>query len=87
MRASIGISGEDVELERSPGLNLVRAERSDCCIYAFVEIHPVRKFIKSDLLYGTILDLCIDPVAVVANARISDEFAREEESMTLDLLP
>ena len=76
-----------LKLGRSPVLNLIRAERSDCCIYAFVEKHPVEKVDKVDELDGSISDLCSSPVAVVANARVSDEFSREELLMTLDLLP
>ena len=82
-----GSSGEDVKLERSPGLNLVRAERSDCCIYAFVEKHPVKKVDKVDELFGNKSDFYMYPVAVVANTRVSDEFSREGAVMTLDFLP
>ena len=32
-----GKSREDDKLERSPGLNLVRAGRSDCHVFAYVE--------------------------------------------------
>ena len=69
---------EDVKLGRSPGWNLVRVERSDCCIYAFVEKHPVEKVVKAKELVGNTSDLCINSVAVVTNARISDDYTREE---------
>ena len=32
-----GEGGEDVKLERSPGLNLVRADRSDSHVFEYVE--------------------------------------------------
>lgn len=36
-RDAAGESGEDDKLGRSPGLNLVRAGRSDCHVFAYVE--------------------------------------------------
>ena len=69
--------GEDVKLERSPGLNLVRAERSNCCIYAFVEKHPVEKVNKLDELIGHTSGFCINSVASVANACIPDNYLKE----------
>ena len=79
--------GKDVKLERSPGLNLVRAERSGCCIFAYVEKRPQEKFDRTEELVGNTSDICVNSVAVVANMSTSDEFSREETLMILDLLP
>ena len=47
----------------------------------------MEKVAKKDELVGNTSDLCIKSVAVVANARIPDDYTREEAVMTLDLLP
>ncbi|POM58039.1 LOW QUALITY PROTEIN: Reverse transcriptase [Phytophthora palmivora] len=44
--------GEDVKLERSPGWNLVRAERSELCIFAYVEkqMKPKDEYSRSEVV-------------------------------------
>ncbi|POM63185.1 hypothetical protein PHPALM_27546, partial [Phytophthora palmivora] len=44
--------GKDVKLERSPGWNLVRAERSKLCIYAYVEKKAGPKWFKQAKAVG-----------------------------------
>ena len=78
---------EDVKLERSPGLNLVRAERSGCCIYAFVEKQPLEKVVRVENGAGNTSNLSIKPVPAVVNFRTPHEFTRGETVMMLELLP
>ena len=73
-----GSSGEDIKLECSPGLNLVRAECSNCCIHTFVEKHSVKKVDKVDELVGETSNFCMYSVAVVANTRVLTNFPGKE---------
>ena len=47
----------------------------------------MEKVVKAREFVGNTSDLCINSIAVVANARIPDDYAREEAVMTLNLLP
>ena len=48
--------GGDVKLGRSPGWNLVQAERSRLCIYAFVETERIDQ--GSNNWFGPIANTC-----------------------------
>ena len=80
-----GKSGEDDKLGRSPGLNLVRAGRSDCHVFAYVE-----KCFKEDIAVkeiGNISKTENYPVVHVACLNEPNGFARDDAVMELDLLP
>ncbi|CAI5718021.1 unnamed protein product [Peronospora effusa] len=49
--------------------------------------HPAENFFKEKESVGDSSDCCLYSLAVVANARISNEYAREEPVMMLELLP
>ena len=78
---------EDVKVERSPGWNLARAERSRICIYAFVE-GPRRDQEVNDR---------IDPIAnthkyftvvsSISSVKRMNDYARSPVRMELDLAP
>ena len=85
---NVSAQGEgDVKLERSPGWNLARAERSRLCIYAFVEgsrsdqevndrIDPIANIHKDFTL-----------VPSTSSMRRVDNYARSPVRMELDLAP
>ena len=85
-RDAAGTSREDVKLGFSPGWNLVRAERSRLCIYAFVE----RKLVdgrddEQDELHNTCdSSKCL---CYVSSVRRHDEYARSPTKMELVLAP
>ena len=92
-----GERGEDVKLERSPSLNLVRAERSDCHVFAYVERTSegdigtaVEKSVKEDHRVKKIGNISkVASCSVVHVARLNDPngFTRGDAVMELDLLP
>ena len=92
-----GEGGEDDKLGRSPGLNLVRAERSDCHVFAYVEKSSkddigtaVEKNFKEDIRVkkiGNISKIGRYPVVHVACLNDPNGFARGDAVMELDLLP
>ncbi|POM70504.1 LOW QUALITY PROTEIN: Hypothetical protein PHPALM_13041, partial [Phytophthora palmivora] len=69
--------GEDVKLERSPGWNLVRAERSKICIYAYVEkgTGPLKVSNWENSTYNT-REMHGNHTWAIASLR-KDEYARE----------
>ena len=96
-RDAAGKSREDDKLERSPGLNLVRAGRSDCHVFAYVEKSSKEdvgtageKSLKEDTAVkkiGNISKIGSYPVVHVACLNEPNSFAREDAVMELDLLP
>ena len=74
-----GEGGEDNKLGRSPGLNLVRAGRSDCHVFAYVE-----KRFKEDIAVkkiGNISKIENYPAVHVACLTEPNGFAREDAVM------
>ena len=92
-----GEGGEDVKLERSTSLNLVRAERSDCHVFAYVERTSegdigtaVEKSVEEDhrdKKIGNISKIASYPVVHVARLDDPNGFTRGDAVMELDLLP
>ncbi|POM72680.1 LOW QUALITY PROTEIN: Reverse transcriptase [Phytophthora palmivora] len=78
--------GEDVKLERSPGWNLVRAERSKLCIYAYVEKKAGPKVSKRIDSTNNTREMHGKQTLAIASLR-KDEYARSDVIMDLDLLP
>ncbi|CAI5701516.1 unnamed protein product [Peronospora effusa] len=77
---------EDGKLGRSPGWNLVRAERSNCCIFAYVEKQP-KEEMGMPVKIGNISKIGNYPVVHVASLNKPNNFVRESSVMELDLLP
>ena len=79
--------GGDVKLGRSPGWNLVRAERSRLCIYAFVEKqvkgHEVND--QADPIANIRIDSTCVPV--ISSVQRIDEYTRSAVKMELYLTP
>ncbi|GMF53899.1 unnamed protein product [Phytophthora fragariaefolia] len=67
MGDSTRVGREDVKLERSPGWNPVRAERSRFCIFAYVEKQS-----------KAAVDKVIDNTCDLANLHQTDEYSRSE---------
>ena len=96
-RDAAGKSREDDKLERSPGLNLVRAGRSDCHVFAYVEKSSKEdvgtagekslKEVTAVKKIGNISKVGSYPVVHVACLNETNGFAREDAVMELDLLP
>ncbi|GMF44442.1 unnamed protein product [Phytophthora fragariaefolia] len=76
------VGREDVKLERSPGWNPVRAERSRFCIYAYVEKQSKATVIK---VVDNSCDLQKESATVIANLHQTDEYSRSEVKMILDI--
>ncbi|OWZ14289.1 LOW QUALITY PROTEIN: reverse transcriptase [Phytophthora megakarya] len=73
--------GQDAKLERSPGWNLVRAERSEICIFAYVEKREKPEVSKP------IDNTCeVHNKPTFANLRKND-YSHTDVVMELDLLP
>lgn len=51
-----------------------------------MEKRPQEKFDRAEEFVGNTSDICVNPVAVVANMSTSDELSGEETLMILDLL-
>ena len=77
----------DVKLGRSPGWNLVRAERSRLCIYAFVERKPTDQDARKRV--DSIVNTCDDSNCFrsISSVRRVDEYSRSPAKMELDLAP
>ena len=80
------VTGEDDKLGRLPGLNPTRAERSNFCIFAYVEKQAKEKGGRP-VKIGNISNIENYPTAHVASLDEVDEFVRENAKMELDLLP
>ena len=79
-------SGEDVKLERSPGWNLVRAERSKLCIFAFVEKKQTDRECKQQAdMESNIAHLKSKPLANISSLMRIDEYTRSEPTMEIEL--
>ncbi|POM70450.1 LOW QUALITY PROTEIN: Hypothetical protein PHPALM_13109 [Phytophthora palmivora] len=78
--------GEDVKLERSPGWNLVRAERSKLCIYAYVEKKTGPKVSNRANSTYNIRKMHGNHTWAIESLRMN-EYARSDVVMELDLLP
>ncbi|GMG17906.1 unnamed protein product [Phytophthora fragariaefolia] len=76
------VGREDVKLERSPGWNPVRAERSRFCIYAYVEKQS--KAAVNKVIDNT-CDLEKESAAALANLHQTDEYSRSKVKMILDI--
>ncbi|GMF64211.1 unnamed protein product [Phytophthora fragariaefolia] len=76
------VGREDVKLERSPGWNPVRAERSRFCIYAYVEKQS--KAVVNKVIDNT-CDLEKESATAIANLHQTDEYSRSEVKMILDI--
>ena len=79
---------ENVKLGRSPGWNLIRAERYRLCIYAFIEKGKVDNSINR--LTGRTLSICdLDSSSFpsIASLRRPDEYARSTTKMEIKLSP
>ncbi|GMF19246.1 unnamed protein product [Phytophthora fragariaefolia] len=81
-RHSSQVGREDVKLERSPGWNPVRAERSRFCIYAYVEKQS--KAAVNKVIDNT-CDLEKESATAIANLHQTDEYSRSEVKMILDI--
>ncbi|OWZ17962.1 hypothetical protein PHMEG_0008017 [Phytophthora megakarya] len=75
--------GEDAKLERSPGWNLVRAERSEICVFAFVDNREKPEDSKQ---IDNTCELHKKPTFAITNLR-KDDYYRTDVVMVLDLLP
>ena len=76
-----------MKLGRSPGWNLVRAERSRLCIYAYVEKRMDREL---DQVTGSPFNTCdlnLNLPYSVSNIRRVDEYSRSKTVMELELAP
>ena len=71
---------EDVKIGRSPGLNLVRAKRSNCCIFAYVIKQPKEER-GTPVKIGNISKIGNYPMVHVASLSEPNEFAREDAVM------
>ncbi|OWY95134.1 hypothetical protein PHMEG_00034942, partial [Phytophthora megakarya] len=69
--------GEDAKLERSPGWNLVRAERSELCIFAYVEKREKPEVSKQ---IDNTCELHKKPTFAIANLR-RDDYSRTDVVM------
>ncbi|GMF14949.1 unnamed protein product [Phytophthora fragariaefolia] len=76
------VGRDDVKLERSPGWNPVRAERSRFCIYAYVEKQSKAAVTK---VIDNTCDLEKESAAALANLHQTDEYSRSEVKMILDI--
>ncbi|GMF31593.1 unnamed protein product [Phytophthora fragariaefolia] len=76
------VGREDVKLERSPGWNAVRDERSRFCIYAYVEKQS--KAAVNKVIDNT-CDLEKESATAIANLHQTDEYSRSEVKMILDI--
>ncbi|GMF44490.1 unnamed protein product [Phytophthora fragariaefolia] len=72
---------EDAKLERSPGWNPVRAERSRFCIYVYVEKQS--KAVVNKVIDNT-CDLEKESATAIANLR---QYSRSKVEMILDIAP
>ncbi|OWZ13093.1 hypothetical protein PHMEG_00013645 [Phytophthora megakarya] len=75
--------GEDAKLERSPGCNLVRAERSEICIFAYIEKREKPEVSKQ---IDNACELHKKSTFAIADLR-KDDYSRTDVVMELDLLP
>ena len=78
---------EDDKLERSPGLNLVRVERSSFFIFAYVEKEPKEERGFSTKKIDNISKIGKYYMVHVVSLDESNDFTRENAVMELDLLP
>ena len=76
----------DVKLGRSPGWNLVRAERSRLCIYAYVERRSTDQEVNQQM---NPINTCEDSKVLrsILRAAKVDEYTRSPAMMELDLAP
>ncbi|OWZ13203.1 LOW QUALITY PROTEIN: hypothetical protein PHMEG_00013518 [Phytophthora megakarya] len=83
-RAVPRASGEDIKLERSPGWNPVRAERSKYCIYAYANKATTDRGRKESDLRGNTCNLHSYAANIASLPRIG-EFGRSDAEVALDL--
>ncbi|GMF40660.1 unnamed protein product [Phytophthora fragariaefolia] len=76
------VSREEVKLERSPGWNPVRAERSKFCIYAYVG-KPSKAAVNK--VIDNTCDLEKESATAIANRHQADEYSRSEVKVILDI--
>ena len=79
-------SRRDAKLGRSPGWNLVRAERSKLCVYAFVEKRSTDQDVNQRTDQINTLDNSKSLRSVSSVKRV-DEYSRSPVEMELDLAP
>ena len=84
-RDAAGKGREDVKLGRSPGLNLVRDERSSLCIIAYVERREDQEDSCMGESFNNIREL--DPMPEIVSPRRVDEYTRSDPTMELELNP
>ena len=77
---------EDVKLERSPGLNLVRVERSSLCIIAYVKKKKTDRESKQNADMKTNISRSKSKrVSSVSSLNMIDEYSRSEPTMEIEL--
>ena len=87
-RRNVFVRGKgDVKLERSPGWNLVRAEHSRLCTYAFVERQLKNQEVNDRVKPIANIRNNSTCVPAISSVKGTDEYTRTQVKMELDLAP